>query len=76
MSQPSTTAKARSCGLLSPDVIKIPTLGLGTTRLFHHDGAMKGNAIVCHLQARHLVQTWLLVKKSFPGAVCVGKERM
>ena len=39
----STTAKARSQGFQSPDVIKIPTLGLGTTRLFHHDGAMKGN---------------------------------
>ena len=38
-----TTAKARSQGLPSPDAIEIPTLGLGTTRLFHHDGAMKAN---------------------------------
>lgn len=39
----STTEKARSQGLPSPDVIEIPTLGLGTTRLFHHNGAMKAN---------------------------------
>lgn len=28
---------------------------------------------MCHLQARHLVQTWLLVKKPLPGAMCGGE---